>query len=288
MRRQVYFLGVQLFAALALIAPQAAHAEDIFIDCNDANAENEQCAALYAEQAFLLPTAESQQAPNSPNYQVMAPDDPNYQAVLPNNISSENPDIPIIADPGQDFAVPGMGYEVPQQQVIFRDTAAPLSISQPLDDADTLGSEYAVYKTPDGSLIVEREVTQESEDGITVRTSRTKETTVTPPYVEMPSISAHQRSGNMAYGQDTHDWEANNGDSLRALLISWGQKAGWTVVWKLDRDYILEAGVVFRGNFTEVASAIIRTFARAIPAPIGTFYKGNRVLVISTQEDDNA
>ena len=59
-------------------------------------------------------------------------------------------------------------------------------------------------------------------------------------------------------------------------------------MFSLDRDYILEAGVVFRGNFTEVASAIIRTFARAVPAPIGTFYKGNRVLVINTQEDDNA
>jgi len=59
-------------------------------------------------------------------------------------------------------------------------------------------------------------------------------------------------------------------------------------VWKLDKDYKLEAGVVFRGTFTEVASAIIRTFARAVPAPIGTFYKGNRVLVVSIQEDENA
>jgi len=37
-----------------------------------------------------------------------------------------------------------------------------------------------------------------------------------------------------------------------------------------------------------VASAIIRTFARAVPAPIGTFYKGNRVLVVNIQEDENA
>ena len=90
------------------------------------------------------------------------------------------------------------------------------------------------------------------------------------------------------YGDGSHDWEAAKGETLRSLLMQWGEVSGWTVVWKLDKDQKLEAGVVFRGTFTEVASAIIRTFARAIPAPIGTFYKGNRVLVVSVQEDENA
>ena len=279
MGKQRYYLQVQLLTALILLTPRLALAEDIFIDCSEANAQNDQCAALYAEQAFL---------PTRTDYQVVPPNTP-VQTVAPNNIDMAHTDIPIDVTMGQDFEVPGMGYEVPHQQIIFRDTAAPISVSQPMDDVEDLGSEYAVYKTPTGSLIVEREVKQEQTDsGVTVQTARTTETTVTPSYVEIPSISDHQRTGKVAFGEDRHDWEANNGDSLRALLIEWGQKAGWTVVWKLDRDYILEAGVVFRGNFTEVASAIIRTFARALPSPIGTFYKGNRVLVISTQEDDNA
>ncbi len=91
----------------------------------------------------------------------------------------------------------------------------------------------------------------------------------------------------IAYGEQVHDWDATAGETLRSLLMAWGEQSGWTVVWKLDRDYHLEAGVVFRGNFTDVAGAIIRSFARATPAPIGTFYKGNRVLVINTQEDEN-
>ena len=91
-----------------------------------------------------------------------------------------------------------------------------------------------------------------------------------------------------AYGEEIHDWEAKTGDTMRTLLKQWGEASGWTVVWKLDRDYHLEAGVVFRGKFTEVAAAFIRSFARATPAPIGTFYKGNRVLVISAQENENA
>ena len=91
----------------------------------------------------------------------------------------------------------------------------------------------------------------------------------------------------VAYGLEVHDWVADSGNTLRKLLMAWGSKSGWTVIWKLDRDYRLEAGVIFRGTFTEVSAALIRSFARATPPPIGTFYQGNRVLVISTQEDDN-
>ena len=84
------------------------------------------------------------------------------------------------------------------------------------------------------------------------------------------------------------DWLATEGSSVRSLLTEWGDKAGWRVVWSTDREYVLEAGAMFRGRFMDVASALIRSFARARPAPWGTFYKGNRVLVVMTQEDENA
>lgn len=111
------------------------------------------------------------------------------------------------------------------------------------------------------------------------------QTTITEESVAGAIPSLNKR---LAYGEEVHDWEAPAGETLRSLLMKWGEASGWTVVWKLDRDYHLEAGVVFRGKFTEVAAAFIRSFARATPAPIGTFYKGNRVLVINTQENENA
>lgn len=84
------------------------------------------------------------------------------------------------------------------------------------------------------------------------------------------------------------DWVASEGTTLRGLLTEWGNQAQWRVVWNMDRDYTLEAGAVFRGRFMDVSSALLRSFARARPAPKGTFYKGNKVLVISTREDENA
>ena len=84
------------------------------------------------------------------------------------------------------------------------------------------------------------------------------------------------------------DWLAEEGKTLKGLLTDWSEQAGWRLVWKSNRNYTLTAGAMFRGRFADVSSALIRAFARAQPAPIATFYKGNRVLVVETMEDENA
>ena len=84
------------------------------------------------------------------------------------------------------------------------------------------------------------------------------------------------------------DWLAEEGNTLKGLLSSWCERAGWRLVWNSNRNYTLSAGAMFRGRFADVSSALIRTFARAKPAPRATFYKGNRVLVVETKEDENA
>lgn len=84
------------------------------------------------------------------------------------------------------------------------------------------------------------------------------------------------------------DWLAEEGQNLKALLTQWSDQSGWRLVWNTNRNYVLSAGAMFRGRFADVSSALIRAFARARPAPIATFYKGNRVLVVETMEDENA
>lgn len=84
------------------------------------------------------------------------------------------------------------------------------------------------------------------------------------------------------------DWLAEEGSTLKGLLTDWSERAGWRLIWNSNRNYTLAAGAMFRGRFADVSSALIRTFARAKPAPVATFYKGNRVLVVETMEDENA
>lgn len=84
------------------------------------------------------------------------------------------------------------------------------------------------------------------------------------------------------------DWLAEEGKTLKGLLGEWSDRAGWRLIWNSNRNYTLTAGAMFRGRFADVSSALIRAFARARPAPIATFYKGNRVLVVETMEDENA
>ena len=96
------------------------------------------------------------------------------------------------------------------------------------------------------------------------------------------------QTDDMGEDDPNGDWLAEEGQSLRDLLNQWSEEAGWRLIWKTNRNYILNAGAMFRGSFADVASALVRAFARARPAPVATFYKGNRVLVIETLEDENA
>lgn len=80
-------------------------------------------------------------------------------------------------------------------------------------------------------------------------------------------------------------WVVANGQTLREVLQSWCDKEGWDLVWTTSREYPIEASAVFKGRFVDVASALVRNFERATPIPYAKFYKGNRVLVISTTEE---
>ena len=80
-------------------------------------------------------------------------------------------------------------------------------------------------------------------------------------------------------------WVVANGQTLREVLQSWCDKEGWGLVWTTPREYPIEASAVFKGRFVDVASALVRNFGRATPVPYAKFYKGNRVLVVSTTEE---
>lgn len=88
-----------------------------------------------------------------------------------------------------------------------------------------------------------------------------------------------------AVQDQVRSWVVTNGQTLRQVLQSWCDKEGWDLVWTTSREYPIEASAVFKGRFVDVASALIRNFERATPIPYAKFYKGNRVVVVSTTEE---
>ena len=83
----------------------------------------------------------------------------------------------------------------------------------------------------------------------------------------------------------SRSWVVARGQTLRGVLQKWCDKEGWDLVWTTSREYPIEASAVFKGRFADVSSALVRNFSRAAPIPYAKFYKGNRVLVISTIEE---
>ncbi|MDR2685911.1 MAG: toxin co-regulated pilus biosynthesis Q family protein [Rickettsiales bacterium] len=86
-------------------------------------------------------------------------------------------------------------------------------------------------------------------------------------------------------GDAVRSWVVVAGKPLRVVLNEWAKAAGWDLVWNTSREYPISASAVFEGRFMDVSSALVRNFARATPVPYARFYKGNRVLVVSTLED---
>jgi hypothetical protein len=80
-------------------------------------------------------------------------------------------------------------------------------------------------------------------------------------------------------------WVVASGQTLREILQDWCDKEGWDLVWNTSREYPIQASAVFKGRFMDVSSALVRNFSRANPIPYAKFFKGNRVLVITTTEE---
>jgi hypothetical protein len=80
-------------------------------------------------------------------------------------------------------------------------------------------------------------------------------------------------------------WVVASGQTLRDVLQDWSDREGWTLAWATGYEYPIAASAVFKGDFMDATSAVVRNFSRATPAPYAKFYKGNKVLVVSTAED---
>ncbi len=109
---------------------------------------------------------------------------------------------------------------------------------------------------------------------------------VTNEFGEEINVNEYVEDESAGSMQDqVRSWVVASGQTLREVLQSWCDKSGWDLVWTTAREYPIEASAVFKGRFMDVASALVRNFERATPVPYAKFYKGNRVVVVSTAEE---
>jgi hypothetical protein len=172
---------------------------------------------------------------------------------------------------------------VEAQQIITSETNVPAGENNPLTaSTEKLSDENVAPET----LVAESSITTQVEpDTVVEQTTQEQVVNEEEAQNKMQDEEDDEDDGEE---DPIRDWYAEEGQNLKALLTEWSERSGWRIVWNTNRNYILNAGAMFRGRFADVSSALIRAFARARPAPIATFYKGNRVLVIETMEDENA
>jgi len=94
-----------------------------------------------------------------------------------------------------------------------------------------------------------------------------------------PGAVAESQRG-VSDGARIGPWRAPKGETLNNVLSDWADKSGWSVVFQSRVVYELQAGAQFEGDFVEAATALLKS-VQTTPMPRATFFRGNRVLLVS-------
>lgn len=70
------------------------------------------------------------------------------------------------------------------------------------------------------------------------------------------------------------------GKSIQAQLQSWAVRAGWTVVWDVQQDWIVPNAATFTGDFVSAAQQVIEALAANGADVRADLYTGNRSMVV--------
>ena len=97
--------------------------------------------------------------------------------------------------------------------------------------------------------------------------------------------SLWHRDPTNPFVDSAREWRVERGIMLSHLLTTWGEQAGYNVVWRSPHDYIVQTDVVIHGSFPEAAGQVLESFYNANPPISGDFYPSNRVLVVDSASD---
>ncbi|AOI94163.1 pilus assembly protein [Burkholderia pseudomultivorans] len=67
---------------------------------------------------------------------------------------------------------------------------------------------------------------------------------------------------------------------MQSQLQSWAARAGWTVVWDVQQDWIVPNAATFVGDFVSAAQQVIEALASNGADIRADLYTGNRSMVV--------
>ncbi|MBU9360512.1 toxin co-regulated pilus biosynthesis Q family protein [Burkholderia multivorans] len=70
------------------------------------------------------------------------------------------------------------------------------------------------------------------------------------------------------------------GQSIQTQLQSWASRAGWTVVWDVQQDWIVPNSATFPGGFESAAQQVIEALAANGADVRADLYTGNKSMVV--------
>jgi len=76
-------------------------------------------------------------------------------------------------------------------------------------------------------------------------------------------------------------WQLKKGETIRSELTKWAKDSGWSLVWQLDKDWMIPANSEFIGSFDVAAAKVIETLASNGVLIHASFYTANKTLVIT-------
>lgn len=199
----------------------------------------------------------------------IAPATPPYKetAALATPMSDKAAPVLVVTAPGKDIigaisAESKTEAAAPVAAVPGKDVSGPV---QPNKEAaaPTLGADSALIAAARGKAAAVPGVPRKGVSGAALPNNE----------AEAPTPATPRKDGTV--------WVLVAGRPIGHELRGWGAKAGWKIVWDMQKDWIVPADSQFTGDFPAAAADVINTLASNGALIHARFYEGNKTIVVT-------
>lgn len=132
------------------------------------------------------------------------------------------------------------------------------------------------YEQPKSSLSI-KPLTPEQQIAKEQETPSNKPVGIAPGSISLLPVPAKPIAPTL---QIVPIWTLAAGRTIGQELQAWGVKAGWKVIWNMQKDWAVPAETSFPGDFPTAAGDVIKTLAANGALIRAQFFEGNKTLVV--------